>query len=128
MRLNTNSMNTYRKTNNQVAQGISYHRLDSIHVGSRTELMPEEIVMISAEISYSYIHLRDGRKIIVSTNIQKLQERLLGIRYIVRVHRSYMINISYLRGFDKYTAELRNDLYCPISRRKKINLENALNF
>ncbi len=99
-----------------------------IHVGSRTLLSPEEIVMISAEISYSYIHLSDGRRIIVSTNIQKLQERLLGFRQMVRVHRSFIINVNYLKTFDDKNAALRNNLSCPISRRKKVNLDMALNY
>jgi DNA-binding LytR/AlgR family response regulator len=84
--------------------------------------------MIMAEISYSYIYLRNGRKIVVSTNIQKLQERLLGIQEMVRVHRSHIININYLQSHTATQAALKNNLYCPISRRKKINLENALNF
>lgn len=120
-------MKTLRKKIN-----VSTHEwltpISQIHVGSRTYIKPAEIVMISAEISYSYIYLRDGRKIIVSTNIQKLQERFLGIRNIVRVHRSHMINVNYLKAFDEKRAALKNDLSCPISRRKKINLENALNF
>ena len=99
-----------------------------VHVGSRTFIRPAEIVMISADVSYSYIHLSDGNKIIVSTNIQKLQERLLGVRNMVRVHRSHIINVAYLKAFDEKRAALKNNLSCPISRRKKINLKNALNF
>lgn len=98
----------------------------TIHVGSRTDLLPEEIVLISADISYSYIHLTDGRKIMVSTNIQKLQERMLGLHEMVRVHRSHMINVNYLKAFDEKRAALKNNLSCPISRRKKINLEKAV--
>ncbi|WP_304232470.1 LytTR family DNA-binding domain-containing protein [Jiulongibacter sediminis] len=101
---------------------------EMIHVGSRTELLPSEIVLISADISYSYIHLSDGRKLLVSTNIQKLQERLLGIKEMARVHRSHMINVNYLKTFDEKRVALKNNLSCPIPRRKKINLENALNF
>lgn len=99
-----------------------------VHMGSRTYLKPAEIVLISADISYSYIHLSNGKKIIVSTNIQKLQERLVGVQNMVRVHRSHIINLNYLKTFDQKRAALKNNLSCPISRRKKINLENALNF
>ncbi|MCP9770288.1 LytTR family transcriptional regulator [Lacihabitans sp. LS3-19] len=100
----------------------------AIHVGSRTYLQAAEIVMISADISYSYIHLNDGKKIIVSTNIQKLQERLLGVKNIVRVHRSFMINVNYLKTYDEKKAALRFNLSCPISRRKKNDLKIALNY
>ncbi len=99
-----------------------------IHVGSRTYIKPAEIVMISADISYSYIYLSDGKKIIVSTNIQKLQERLLGVQHIVRVHRSHIINVNYLQSFDKGRAALKNNWSCPVSRRKRDNLEQAIIF
>lgn len=99
-----------------------------VHVGSRTFIRPAEIVMISADISYSYIHLSDGKKIIVSTNIQKLQERLLGVRNMVRVHRSHIINVAYLKTINGKTVGMKNNLVCPISRRKKINLDMALNY
>jgi DNA-binding LytR/AlgR family response regulator len=97
-----------------------------IHVGSRTYIKPAEIVMITADISYSYIYLSDGKRLIVSTNIQKLQERLLGVPHLVRVHRSYIINVKFLQSFDDKHVALKNNLSCPVSRRKKINLENFL--
>jgi DNA-binding LytR/AlgR family response regulator len=97
-----------------------------IHVGSRTYLSSSEIVMISAETSYSYIHLNDGKRIIVSTNIQKLQERLLGVRNMVRVHRSHIINTRYLKSIDGAKAYLTHDNQCVISRRKRIDLINAI--
>lgn len=97
-----------------------------VHVGSRTYIKPTEIVMISADISYSYIHLSDGKKIMVSTNIQKLQERLLAAKNIVRVHRSFMINTKYLKYIDGVYAYLIHDNQCIISRRKRNDLFNAI--
>ena len=118
------------KTRNKILEpnpSICSSAFSQVHVGSRTYIKPAEIILISADISYSYIHLSNGKKIIVSTNIQKLQERLLGVRNMVRVHRSHIINVDYLKTFNETKAALKNNLSCPISRRKKINLENALN-
>lgn len=97
-----------------------------VHVGSRMSLEPANIIMISADISYSYIHLSNGKRIIVSTNIQKLEERFLPFMNMVRVHRSYMINTQFLKYVDGVNAILVNDIQCIISRRKRNDLFNAI--
>jgi DNA-binding LytR/AlgR family response regulator len=97
-----------------------------VHVGSRTEIHPSDIVMITADVSYSYIHLANGRKIIVSTNIQKLEERFLPFRNMVRIHRSYMINTEFLKYVDGANAFMVNDMQCVISRRKRNDLFQAI--
>jgi two-component system LytT family response regulator len=117
------------KTRNKIIEpdtALLSSAFTQVHVGSRTYIKPAEIVMISADISYSYIHLSNGKKIFVSTNIQKLQERLLGVRNMVRVHRSYIINTKYLKYIDGAIAFLVNDNQCIISRRKKNNLFNLI--
>jgi two-component system LytT family response regulator len=117
------------KTRNKIVD--PNHIFDSsvfmqVHVGSRTYIEPTEIIMISADINYSYIYLSNGKKIFVSTNIQKLQERLLGVKNIVRVHRSFIINTKYLKYVDGVNAYLINDNQCIISRRKRNDLFNTI--
>lgn len=98
----------------------------SVHVGSRLEFFPTEIVMIEADVSYSFLYLKNGQRIIVSTNIQKLEERFLPFRNMVRVHRSFMINTHFLKYVDGTNAFLVNDMQCVISRRKRNDLINAI--
>ncbi|MGL4629568.1 MAG: LytTR family transcriptional regulator DNA-binding domain-containing protein [Leadbetterella sp.] len=94
-----------------------------IHVGSRTAIQPADIVLIEADISYSLIHLQNGDKVLVSTNIQKLQERLLPFQSIVRAHRSYLINTDYLTDVEGHKATLINNLSCGISRRRLVDVK-----
>jgi len=82
--------------------------------------------MIQADISYSYLYLKSGRKVIVSTNIQKLEERFLPFRNMVRIHRSTMINTQFLKYVDGTNAYLINDMHCVISRRKRNDLFQAI--
>jgi two-component system, LytTR family, response regulator len=118
-------MKTSRK---KICKTFEYHPIPicSVHVGSRLEFYPSDIVMIEAEISYSYLYLSSGKKIIVSTNIQKLEERFLPFRNMVRVHRSTMINTQFLKSVNGAYACLDNNLRCVISRRKRIDLFNAI--
>lgn len=98
----------------------------SVHVGSRLAFFPTDIVMIQADISYSFLYLKNGKRIIVSTNIQKLEESFLPFRNMVRVHRSFMINTHFLKYVDGTNAFLVNDMQCVISRRKRMDLFNAI--
>jgi DNA-binding LytR/AlgR family response regulator len=97
-----------------------------VHVGSRMDINPADIVMITADISYSYLYLASGQRVIVSTNIQKLEERFLPFGNMVRIHRSTMINTQYLKYVDGANAFLINDIQCVISRRRKNNLINSI--
>ncbi|MGL4629981.1 MAG: LytTR family transcriptional regulator DNA-binding domain-containing protein [Leadbetterella sp.] len=96
-----------------------------IHVGSRQYVRPAEIILIVAEISYSIIYLVNGKKILVSTNIKKLDERLHTFRDMIRVHRSYLINTQHLLGIEGNHALLKNNLGCTISRRKHKDLNDS---
>jgi two-component system LytT family response regulator len=115
---------TRKKLTKDFTESIS--PFTAVHVGSRLEFFPTDIVMIEADVSYSFLYLKNGQRIIVSTNIQKLEERFLPFMNMVRVHRSYMINTQFLKQIDGVNAILVNDIQCIISRRKRIDLFNAM--
>jgi DNA-binding LytR/AlgR family response regulator len=119
-------MKTIRKKIQKIDLTSTASPFQTVHVGSRMSIEPADIIMISADISYSYIHLSSGKRIIVSTNIQKLEERFLPFVNMVRVHRSYMINTQFLKHIDGVNAILVNDIQCIISRRKRVDLFNAM--
>ena len=98
-----------------------------VHVGSRTHIQPSDIVLVSADISYSFIYLSNGTRIIVSTNIQKLEERFLAFQSMVRVHRRFMINTDYFLNLEGNTVKLINNIECLVSRRKRENLLDQVN-
>jgi DNA-binding LytR/AlgR family response regulator len=91
---------------------------ENIHVGSRTYVPPETIVMIQAEINYSMIFLTDGSKVIVSTCLKKLENRFAIIHSFARVHKSYLVNLDYFKSYNEGHFLLENDLTCVVSRRK----------
>ncbi len=115
-------MRTIRKKITKDYSILPQSPFTEVHVGSRTHIQPSDIILVSADISYSYIHLSDGSRIIVSTNIQKLEERFLAFQNMVRVHRSYMINTDYFLNIEGNKVLLVNDIECKVSRRKRENL------
>lgn len=89
-----------------------------IHLGSRTYLEPHKILMIKADINYSYIHLIDGKIIYSSTTLGILQKRLKSAGIFTRVHNSYLINTSVL-NYSKPGEYIVNEaVKFTVSRRK----------
>jgi two-component system LytT family response regulator len=91
-----------------------------VHVGSRTFLSPDNVVMIKADIAYSMIYLSDGSQMLVSTHLLRLQQRF-G-KHLVRIHRSYLVNPNFLEIVNDTNLQTINGLVCPMSRRMKGNL------
>jgi two-component system LytT family response regulator len=60
----------------------------------------EDIVRCEASGVYTVFHLNDGRKHMISKNIQKFEAVLLQYGFY-RAHRSHMINITYAREYVK---------------------------
>lgn len=94
--------------------------IKNVHVGSRTYLPIDEIEFIKADFSYSLIFLKNGKSLLVSTNIQKLQQRF-G-ENMIRVHRSFLINPRAEIQFGENDFISKNGHKGLISRRLKKNL------
>lgn len=61
----------------------------------RIKIYYKEIVWIESQCNYSHIHLKDKSCITVIFNLGKV-EKILPIRYFVRVNRCEIINIHYV--------------------------------
>lgn len=115
-----------RNTNPRVNPMALWLPLKKVHVGARCELSASNIVMIESDISYSHIHLRNGEKLTVAMNIQKLQERFAHVWGMVRVHRRYLVNLCYLKSVVDFEIRMENGLKATVSRRKFDELASML--
>lgn len=89
--------------------------LDATHV-----INTAEIVYVQSDNNYSNFILNDGQEILVSKTLKSFEEKLKS-QHFFRVHRSYIINLAYVSGFDKKNDKvtLSNDLSIPVSQRKR---------
>ncbi|WP_341225729.1 LytTR family DNA-binding domain-containing protein [uncultured Arcticibacterium sp.] len=71
----------------------------TIHLGARTSAATHEIVKLEAQDNYTLVHFIDGTKLLSSTTLGILEERLSDCRFF-RVNRSTVINLQYLRQFN----------------------------
>lgn len=77
------------------------------------------IAFIEADNTYSNVHFADGNKITASRPLLEFEE-ILNEAHFFRVHRSYLVNVTYLRRFisGEACAELTSGKTIPVSRRK----------
>lgn len=106
---------------------ISKGKMDFIYQKKKIPLT--EIIMLQAVANYTYFHLLNGKKIVISRTM-KLFDRLLKDHQFTRIHRSFIINESHLKSYDanKECIMLSNDLEAMISRRKKRTLKYTADF
>ena len=84
----------------------------------------KQIIMLRADLNYTYIHLLDGSTILVSYTLKKVAERLVEFDYFIRPNKSFLLNMQYVTNFDGILLQisfpsgevLKNTV---ISRRKR---------
>jgi two-component system, LytTR family, response regulator len=84
-------------------------------------LNTSEIIRVEADRSYSWFHLTDKRKYLVSRNLKEYQELLQDLSFF-RPHNSHLINMIYVKKFIRHEGgyiEMMDGSNVPISRGKR---------
>lgn len=92
-------------------------KLNKIHVGSRKYLHPEEMLHLESDINYTLISLKDGNTILTATTLKKLEMRLLTFKNFIRVNKSAIVNLDYIKPIND-TFTLSNRRKVSFSRRR----------
>lgn len=88
-----------------------------------------DIICIEADGSYSRISCVGGKIIIVSKNLKYFENTFLEIDFIIRPHRSFLINLQHMVRFDKSARgkiNMRNGLEIDLARDKRTLFFNAV--
>ncbi|WP_321368928.1 LytTR family DNA-binding domain-containing protein [uncultured Draconibacterium sp.] len=88
----------------------------------------EKIRYIEADGAYSVIHLSGLEKVVSSKTVGEI-EKVLDPSIFIRIHKSTLLNIKYLRGFSSFEgnfAILDDDTQLIISRRKYNEFRDAV--
>ena len=86
-----------------------------------------DIVFCESDNNYSHIHLKDGKKVLVSKTLKYLETKL-SIYPFVRIHKQHIINLRYLKQYIKGEGgqvELMDGTWLNVGRRRKEALINA---
>ncbi len=83
---------------------------------------PDDVIALIADGMYTTVYLKDKSKTVIAKPIRHFIERLEQHKYFYRPHRSYYINLKYIKEFSKKdgaTIVLENGMSIPIARDKK---------
>jgi len=107
----------------------SYLMNDSIFVkdaGSFKKIMTSDIRFLQADGSYCYLYIKDG-KMMFTENLSFLESKLSFAKNLVRVHRSYIVNINYITKIQDNRLWIDNE-EIPVGPTYKKELDNLLRF
>jgi len=87
-----------------------------------------DLMYLQADASYTILHLSGLDKIVATRSLGEF-EKLLENPMFFRIHKSAIINLSYLKGYSSYEgnfAELTDGTRISISRRKLTEFREAV--
>ncbi|GAA4457398.1 LytTR family DNA-binding domain-containing protein [Rurimicrobium arvi] len=82
-----------------------------------------DIVMAEAKNSYAELLLQTGKKVLMSKSLKDLEDITDPDKFI-RIHRQYLVNIDYVRSFNRQesTVLLKDNIEIPVARAKRDEL------
>ncbi|MPR33642.1 LytR/AlgR family response regulator transcription factor [Salmonirosea aquatica] len=96
-----------------------------VHIGAHTRVQITEIVYCEGDRNYTHVHFVRRPKLTLSVTMRVLHERL-GEQGFLRISRSAVVNLDYIAHYDSRQVILRNGLALPIARRRRKQVQSAL--
>lgn len=95
---------------------------------NKIELVPiSDIVYVSAEGSYTVLHLQNKESVLISKHLKPLEEILAPYVQFVRVHRSYIVNKRFIAAYtraDSGYLEMQEGTLIPVGNMYKQEVFN----
>lgn len=87
-----------------------------------------DIILLEADGAYTNFYLKDSQKILVSKKLKFYEDILSNRSHFFRTHRSYFININYIKTYSRgeNAILMDNDFLVTISRDRKQEFESLL--
>jgi two-component system LytT family response regulator len=99
----------------------------SVHADRKTHLVKlANIIYLESAGEYVRLHLADGTKLVTLFRLKNMESALQSSQFM-RVHRSYIVNLSHIAGYTKGRLFLSNEDYIPIGENYKEQITNYIN-
>ena len=99
----------------------------SVHADRKTHLVKlANIIYLESAGEYVRLHLADGTKLVTLFRLKNMESALQSSQFM-RVHRSYIVNLSHIAGCTKGRLFLSNEDYIPIGENYKEQITNYIN-
>ena len=88
---------------------------------------PSDIVWCQANGNYTQFHLVEGKKVMISKTLKEA-ETYLDSDLFIRVHKSFIVNIQFIKKFltKDHLIILKDETEIPVSQRRKANVTRRL--
>lgn len=90
----------------------------------KVHLLYSDIIYIEGFGNYTVFHCNGGSPIITSKSMSYYDSRLPS--HILRVHKSFFVNVDFVQEHTKETLLLANGLKVMVARRRKKTVKNIL--
>ena len=114
--------------NNAIFQ-LDYVRDNHLYIlRNQHKVNLSELVLLEAEINYTHLHLRNGKKITIAKTLKTFED-ILSNHLFYRIHRTFLINGRHLKSYNAQLGEvmMTNNYKAPTSRRRKNSFEVQIN-
>lgn len=92
------------------------------------EFKPEDILYFEGDINYTKIYFTSGKTNVIPFTLKNIENQLSGNQWFCRVHKSFIVNLNYIRQVEKTEITLSNQKRILLSRRKRrLNLNRLSN-
>jgi two-component system LytT family response regulator len=112
-----------------IDKGDIAHKKMAISTDAGIEFVKyNSIIFLEAQNNYTKINLIDGTSIIASKTLKYFEE-LLPSELFFRIHKTYLVNMNFVKRFfkiDDFLVELTTGIKLPISLRKKNDFITAI--
>lgn len=126
------TLNRLQKSNvapapNPVSSSPEQEKVVLTSLGEIFLFNPEEVVRCAAHSNYSQFHLVDGSKMLISKTLKEL-EGSLDMSIFLRVHKSHIVNVDFIKRFHTkdHLLVLKDGTEIPVSQRKKSEIVRRL--
>ena len=106
----------------QSSENQSHQPIFSITYDRATkEVLINDILMLEGDGNYTFFHLSNGKRILVSRTLKQYEDALEGTGFL-RVHKSFLVNLKHIVSYDlkdEMNLWFRNGVKVGVSRRKK---------
>ncbi len=108
----------------EIKKEISLDYLFVKENGSISKVMLHDIQYFEALGDYVKVHIKD-RVLVANSTMKNIEDKLKQNPLFVRLHRSYIVNLSFLQDFDSEAAVVSKTVI-PIGNKYRTGMQNRL--
>lgn len=85
------------------------------------------ITQLQAQGAYTDVYMADGSKLLVSKKLKFFEDLLARRKSFFRIHRSHLINLNYVRKYNRLESyiEMDNGTSIPVAKERKKEFEES---